>query len=233
MTPITVDDLIGRFRREVDDTIRGTGEDAGTDALWKADEVLWYLNEAVTMTATETRGLIKTFDVSFNATDEYVRLPSSGVLDISRVYLNGTGGGDLTEFSLVEGAAKYSDYGELDINASNWPTTTGTPRRYNRELKPGYLRLFPIPVNAGTLTVTATLDTFEVDYGMVMPFDHPKDLRLVLAWMKHLAYGKQDADTYDAGKSQSYENWFDKHALDRRAEVERIRRPVGTTRFQW
>jgi hypothetical protein len=93
--------------------------------------------------------------------------------------------------------------------------------------------LYPAPTDDDILQLTALIGTVEMQLGMPMPFQHPKDIRLILEWMKHLAYSKKDVDTFDAAASTRYEQWFNKHVLDRRYECQRIRRAPSAAKFSW
>lgn len=229
---LTTDDLITRFRNEVDDILRGLNA-AGNDALWSNDEALVYAGEAVAQVASDTVSLYKTFDLPFYAADGgYARLPSSfEVIDINQVYLV-NGKYRLDARNLVEGTRHGDDYGYTGAD-DGWENATGRPRYYSREFRPGYLRMYPAPVEDDTLRITAVIGALETVLGAPLPFQHPKDVRLLLLWMKYLAYGKKDVDTFDPAASSRYKSEYDAAALDRKYECQRIRRAPRPVQFSW
>lgn len=230
----TTDDVIASFRSDVADPLRGPAATPDVDALWKITDTLRYLNEASSITASETRSLQRTFDFPIVAANgPMFKLPTSfELLDVHRAYLN-TAHIDLHEHSLIAPHRPIWDYNQLVERGDIWATKTGTPRFFNREYQRGYLRLEPIPLTDDVLTITATIGPQSVGLGQPLLFDNYRDIQLVLLWMKKMAYAKQDVDTFDEGKSQSYEAEFLKRALDRRYEAERLRRPSGTVAFSW
>lgn len=229
---MTTDAVITQFRSDVDDPLRGPADTPDVDALWKSTDVLFYLNAAASKTARETLALRRTFDLPVNAADPFVKLPTNApVLHIYRAYLN-TARRALDERNLDQPSVRF-DYGQLLGGEDGWATATGTPSVYNREYKPGYLRLAPIPVANDTLTVTAALDAPMLTCGMPMPFTTYDDIHLVLLWMKKLAYAKKDVDTFDPTRSTAHESEYNARVRERRYAVDRERRAPGSVRFSW
>lgn len=230
----TTDDVIASFRSDVADPLRGPADLPDIDALWKIGDTLRYLNEAANVTAAETRSLQRTFDLTITAADgPLFKLPGSfELLDIHRMYLNGSRR-VLTERNLNEANYGVWDYDVLIGSGDVWATRTGTPLHFTREYRSGYLRLLPIPVVDDVVTIIATVAPQNLGLGQPLPFDSYRDIQLVILWMKKMAYAKQDVDTFDEGKSKSYESEFQRRALDRRYEAERLRRPAGTVAFSW
>lgn len=229
---VTTDDLVKRFRHEVDDLFRGTDQ-PGNDALWSDDEAMGYLNEGVNQVATETLSLYKTFDIPYVAANgPYVPLPTSyEVLDIDVIYLV-TRRRIIKERNAVDRIHHHNDYGYFGGN-DGWEVATGEPRFFTRDFKMNQIRLWPAPTCDDTMQVTAVIGAVEMQPGMPLPFQSPKDLRLILTWMKFLAYSKKDVDTFDAQAAERYEVWFAKHVLDRKYECQRLRRAPSAARFSW
>lgn len=231
---LTTDDVVTRFRNEVDDVVRGTGADAENAVLWTTDEIYAYMQEAINQTASGTQGLFKTFTIPYVASDgPYVALPSAYELfDISEVTTS-AGRTVLTPFNTVDGGSLVGDYGDVFANRGSWDNATGRPRRYSRDFRPGYLRLYPAPTEDDTLTITANIGAMDVYPGMPFPFTNPKDVRLVLMWIKHLAYGKKDVDTFDPNRSTLEKNAFDELVVYRKYECQRLRKAPTPARFSW
>lgn len=55
--------------------------------------------------------------------------------------------------------------------------------------------------------------------------------RSLLLWMKHLAYGKQDSDTYNPRAADKYEADFRAYCAQAKAEQDRARSKVRTVRY--
>ncbi len=91
------------------------------------------------------------------------------------------------------------------------------------------LRAWPVPDE----TVTVTLSVFrlplvrieEADQDLEVDDQHEAGLML---WVKHMAYDKQDAETFNKSKSMEYEQRFRQYCAAARVEQERRRRPTGT-----
>lgn len=56
-------------------------------------------------------------------------------------------------------------------------------------------------------------------------------LEALLIWMKHRAYAKQDADTFDPRKSEDAKREFQEYCTKAKAEQGRLRHPAGTTMY--
>jgi len=90
------------------------------------------------------------------------------------------------------------------------------------------LRAWPMPDE----TVTVTLSVFrlplvrieEADQDLEVDDQHEAGLML---WVKHMAYDKQDAETFNKSKSMEYEQRFRQYCTAARVEQERRRRPAG------
>lgn len=53
----------------------------------------------------------------------------------------------------------------------------------------------------------------------------------LLLWMKHRAYGKQDAETFDRGKSQGYKSAFEEYCEGTRLEYEKYKTKVRVVSY--
>lgn len=235
MKYVTTDELEKIFRSEVDDPLRGVAPDSpDVTCLWKSWEVMQYMNEAASEVARRLQSNHKSYTIPIVAADgPFYRLPSTTeTIDISQAYLKVLQQ-ELTEINLVNASYPINDYGYMTSSMSHWQTATGNPIWFNREEKEGYIRLVPAPTKDDTLLITATVDSYNLDCGMTLPFPRLPDQRLMLTWMKKLAYAKNDADTYDTNKSQRFEQEFDRTVIDRRYELERQRRAPGRVRFSW
>lgn len=87
----------------------------------------------------------------------------------------------------------------------------------------GFARVWPVPIVASTLS----LETFRLPYavgpGEELEIDEQHHEHLLL-WVKHRAYGNQDAEVRDDRKAQEYEQRFRAYCALARSEQERARR---------
>lgn len=214
----TADDLIAIFRNEVDDVVGSDGDDA--DKLWKTAELFTYLNEAIDKTARATLSLQERVLLDVVADEKYVALPPS-VVDVNRVSLQNLGV-----------TLEHLNDNELDDNDLFGPPA----HPYGYILDPGSneLQLVP-PPNADDVAELrcATTILTPLESGDDLPFTAAEDQRLVLLWMKVLAYKKQDAETEDLIRAQRFENEFGVRSLERKNALQRLRRRPGNVRMQW
>lgn len=231
----TPDELVERFRRDVDD-VEGGSDDR--DFLWSVDEVFDYMDEAQREFVRRTHILRKTHPFTPEITEIAYTAPTGTPVNLDgfvtpnpqiirplrarmttslRDPIQIVTAEDLDEGLLVR------DYGTFFTG--NWQDKVGRPRFLVTNMQEDMWRLAPIPDVDDTLELTVehmpllTLvcgsPTFEVK--------EREDQMTILLFMKHLAFGKQDADTYDKELSDRFEAAFEKKADNRRREVRRSR----------
>lgn len=228
----TVDQLIADFRRDVFD--HGTVDedsDVVVDYLWSDDDVLRYINQACAQLASDTLALRRRFTLSVASGQALVRFPYDEIIDGLQVSFAVPGVGRrrvLHQFNMEEGIY-VDDYG-LEIYAIPDYDAVGFPTHYSRDFDNSFLRLWRVPDVAGTLEAYAIVLPSELYPGMPLPFSAMQDLHLLMLWIKHLAYAKQDADTLDLQRSNDFAAQYRAMALDRRSEIDRIRRDGGVMR---
>lgn len=240
MSVLTAEQLMLKFRREVADTLEGVStSEPDSENLWKNVEIYGYMNEAQHRWAEETLALQKTFTVAIPANTQHVKLPSR-ILNVRTVHLLGnvsngiTNGRRLVERNLLEANVGYRDYGYTP-NAFT-PIILGTrvaaPSFYSLDVMSGYMTLDSMQTTADSMQIYASaLPMTNIDSAGVVDCSDPTDQRLVLHFMKSLAYSKQDADTYDLARSVEFEKRFEREALHRAAQFLQRRRRAGTTRY--
>lgn len=224
----TSDDLVGIFRREVDDLPQQNGSTAGS--LWSDDDIYRYMNSAANMTARRVMSLYKIFELDITAGEGLIKFPTERILKVRRAY-SITGRREIRQLNMSDSYI-IDDYG-LSVRSATWETTTGPPNSFALDYRPGYLRLFPIPTANDTLVVHAHVIPAIMVPGDTVPFTADEDISLVLMWMKKLAYDKHDADTFDAGKSQRFEAEFERRVREREPEFRRQTRSPGVVRGIW
>ena len=92
---------------------------------------------------------------------------------------------------------------DLDANFSNWQITKGNPTRFTQDLNKGTLRLYPIPKEDDTLTITVRVLPAKVGKMLYLP----EHLHYgVVYLMAALAYRKNDADTISVDRALYFSN---------------------------
>lgn len=227
----TVEDIEDAFRSDVFD--RGTFDDAGVrrDTLWSEDDVLRYLNSACARLASDTLAIRRRFAIPVAAGQATVRFPYEEILEDLQVSFIIPGLGRrryLRKFDLDDGVA-VDDYG-LQVYTHPDYDAVGTPTHFTRDWDNTYLRLWHVPFMAGTLEAHAIAIPAELHPGMPLPFAARQDFDLLLLWMKHMAYAKQDADTLDLSRSGSFLTQYMEMVKHRKSEIDRNRRDGGIVR---
>jgi len=197
---MTPEDVVELFRLDVDDT------DAD-DPLWSDLEVYYYLDEAQKQFARKTDYFsdMSTADVcvaTITADDPWVVLDPR-VTKVRAAQL-GSRPSKITPVTFAEMEDQPStvdSYGSpFNFSQSyNWQTATGTPRFAVTDMERNKLRLTAIPQENDTLIMqvyrlplkditedSARLEVEETDYQ-----------RGLINYMEHLAYSKNDVDTFE------------------------------------
>ena len=184
--------------QEIDDAFRSRVDDEAEPYGWSDTEVAVYRNEAV----REYRRRIPLID---DSTPEVCQIAVTATqatyLVDSRVVLI-----NRAKLALeTEPLAPY-ERGELDYCRRGWEAETGTPEGYLDDILT--IRFVPIPVVSDTLYLVVgrlPLEDLELDGEPEIP---PHDHLVLVDWMAHLAYVKQDVDTRDDQKAKSWEASF-------------------------
>lgn len=214
----TVADLVTIFRSEVDDAVSdGVGDH---DKLWKTWEVLNYATEAVDATAKRVLSLTQKIDLTITAGQGVVALPQR-VLNIRDARLL------VRQIHLLPRNAN-------ELNRFDVFNSTGTPRWYVADYSVHALDLYPTPDEDDMLRIQCSVTIDEpLAESDDFPFTDLQDTRLVLEYMKHLAYKKQDAETLDLQRSVEYRDSFDRLSRERAVSVRNYRRRPAAVRMNW
>ncbi|HRO60511.1 MAG TPA: hypothetical protein PKZ27_02760 [Rhodocyclaceae bacterium] len=232
MLAASTDGLMLVFRDEVDDLITDQG---GSDygCLWKNSEVYRYMTEACDAVATQTDTTYRTIRLLFEEDQATLTLPSY-VLEIrSARYVE-------RDIDIEHLNANATDFGSRDdygIPQGRWSGMfgqKGTPRAFVRDYDARRLRLVPTPNTPGTLEIQCTVTiALPLEGGMPMPLSDVKDQRLVLHYMKSLAYRKQDAETEDLVRAREFGALYAHGVEVRKSQLRNNRRTPGTVRMEW
>lgn len=220
----TTTECLIKWRSEVDD-------EASDVPLWTDTEAYSYMSEAADKVAKDIEGGYKLINLPITAGDYLFRL-SPNVLNIRavRVVSNSK---LLTHANYNElGNNLTSDYGLSVTNVVIG--RTGSLMYYVRDYAPGKLLLVPAPNVDDTLEIQCTTtQAIPLEAGMVMPFMDTTDQRLLLTWMKKLAYEKQDTDTMDLTRAELFEKQYMAGALERKSALRNYRRSPRPVQMEW
>lgn len=234
--PYTVDDLIRQFRSDVYDRPDVDGEGNPRDTLWSHEDVMHYLRTALSQWAKDT--LAVRYNVTLDVTPGKARYYAGReIIEIARAALVlGTDPAarprPLAQFNLGD-ACYADDYGMVYLTTYDIENRQGVPRAITRDYDPTYLRLFPIPTEAGFLHLNLVVYPPLAECGMPLPSDNMQDIHLLLLYMKHLAYAKQDADVQDLSRSAEYLQQYRALVRERMYTLDRERRGGGIIRPRW
>ena len=203
------------FRKDVGDTV--------APYLWSEEEAYAYMNDAYVQFVRLTFGVSDvTSDVtqiSVTAGEKYseldpriLKIRKATLLSNNRpVKIRNAGDGDEQPGDLAPGHVHSMIIGEQD-DLCRWaqvPVTDDTVA----------LSVYRLPLNE----ITSDNDNFTD----VRPHHH---LHL-MKWMKHLAYAKQDAETFDKSKSDQCKQEFEIYCAGAWREMERQRSKVRTVKY--
>jgi len=239
MIAFTTDDLATIFRQEVDDVLSATSPSpVDADRLWKNAEVFSYMTEAADAVAKAVEGIYKVLQfpitpaaVVVPAVPVQISLPRN-VLHIREAKLLALG----TYVNMTRAddhvIAAYDTYGPPVRNSAL--LTYGVPTELVRDYYNRAFYLLPIPNITDTLELqcTVTIGT-PLAAGMPLPFLDTSEQRLMLHYMKKLAYSKHDADTLDLSRATGFGAMFEVEARERASRLSSYRRPPGTVRMEW
>lgn len=220
----TSDELLRYFRAEVDDAV--------APYLWEDWEAYGYMTEGFDALLKEANVRTTVLQLAFTKDVPTVNL-SRSLLHIDTLRI--VGGSQLTAASAtVRAATRANDYGQNAPSLDPMFTGTGTPQLYVRDYERSALRLVPIPNVSGVLELQGTITlSMPMADGALLPSTDAEDLRLVLHYMKFLAYSKHDAETEDLTRADYHEGHFNEGALQRETRLRNYRRPPGVVRMEF
>jgi hypothetical protein len=211
---------------ELLETFRDEMNDVATPYLWSDLLVYRYINDAQEMFCRLTEG------IEDSSTPDICRLEvtagedwcpvSRKVLKVREAVNVATG----RPFGIMN-MEKASEKG-VHFNGNPGPV-----KLFVTGLEKSKLRAWPMPAEDVTVELRVfrlPLVTITDDGEQPLEIDEQHHLSLLL-WMKHKAYGKEDAETFDRRKSDDYEQRFYTYCAQARKEQERARRSTGTVMY--
>ncbi len=211
------------------DRFRSDTRDVEEPPLWTSSEIYQYINDAQIMFTRLTGGIA-------DATSSITQLPIS----VGQVFV------DLSPKILkIRQAVRLSDYRDVELKNiedfqrsgyDRYPNAYGTGQRFSRldsttgpihslvlGMEANKARIVDIPLVADTIALTVYRMPLEEitakDQDLEIDEQHHQHL---LLWVKRCAHMKQDAETFDRGRSENFEAQF--MAYCQQAKLERERR---------
>lgn len=221
MFATTADELLSFFRAEVNDQ--------AAQGLWENWEIYGYMTEGLDALLKRAEVKYQTLRLPYLAGASSIPL-SPKVLHIRFARI--VGGGTLEFMPASTAGAPRSDYG-LQLTGSVFDEGSGTPVVFVRDYEAKALKLLPRPNVGGELELQCTVNIgVPMEAGTPLPTTDSEDLRLVLHYMKSLAYQKHDAETEDLVRARFHEDRFRAGVLDRESRLRNMRRPPGVVQMR-
>lgn len=216
------------------DLFRSDVSDVAAPYLWSDTEVYAYMNDAYFMFVRNTFGVSDVTssitEVSVTAGEKYSDLDSR-ILKIRSAKLV-TANRPLKIFNLSDDTPPVNDYGIKWYNSGD-ENTVGQVRYMVIGEEDDLCRWVQIP----DADDTVQLSVFRLPLNEISgPSDEFKDIRSqhhfhLLKWMKHLAYAKQDAETFNKEKSEAMKAEFEEYCTKAWREMERQRAKVRVVKY--
>jgi hypothetical protein len=214
VTPLELHDL---FRREM--------SDEAEEFLWSSSDIYSAADDAQKMFCRLTDGIAdattaEVTQIAVAPDDEWLDL-SPLILKIRSAYVVSTG--------LPLAIINAEDMPGLGLRFDG---STGPLVRLVAGLEENKLRAVPIVSIAETIQLAVfRLPAAEVIEGLAALEIAEQHHRHLLLWMKHLAFGKVDSDTFNAAKSIGYEDKFRSYCAQAKREQQTKRHKVRTVAY--
>jgi hypothetical protein len=210
-------ELLAAFRSEL--------SDSSAPYMWSDTEVYSYIDDAEKMFCRETEGVS---DATTVALTRLTIIPGSEWLSLSPLVLR------IHTARRLDTGREVEIIDAKDMTARNWyfDGRTGPVRALVVGEEAKKARVWPI----SSETVTVALNVFRLPVNRIVGAAQSLEIdehhhRHLLMWCKHLAYGKEDADTFDKSKSSDYEQRFYAYCRGAKAEQQRARYRPRTVQY--
>lgn len=228
MTPLELKDL---FRREV--------RDEAEPYLWTDADILTYINEAQNMFCRLAGGIADAIipDITHVpvGTGMLLAAISPKILKLRDVRRASDGRNvDILNLEdLGTAGVTYGGYGQQwGTGGTKVGTELGPTRAVVLGAQQDAIMLVPMPAEEDVLyLVVDRLPINPVDYAMYGLEIGDLHHRSLLYWMKHLAHEKQDAETYDRGRSEEFRQKFVEYCDLAKAERDRHNHKFRTVAY--
>jgi hypothetical protein len=229
---VIASELLDLFRSDVDDQ--------ATPYLWSDTEVYLYMDDAYKSFVRKTGGISDETSaltlIPIVAGESYSEV-SSKILKFRLATLVSTQDPVLiVNAEDVVNLAKY-DYGVLRPLNQNTPgRVTHMVVGVERTAAVGKVKWVQKPIVSDSVQLTVMRmpldDVTEANPSFAFDEILSEHHQHLLAWMKHRAYGKQDAESFDRGKREEYKIEFLAYCTEATAENERYKsKPVRVVKY--
>jgi hypothetical protein len=208
---------------ELIETFRDEMNDLAEPYLWSDSLLYRYLDDAQKMFCRLTEGIEDSSTVAVTRLDIQAGVEwyatDKRILKVRKVFDTATG----RELPLV-------NMEKAGAEGVRFDGRTGPIKALVAGLEKNKLRAWPKPSADATVDLSVfrlPLVTITDDGDQELEVDEQHHLSLLM-WVKHRAYGKEDAETFNRRKSDEYEQRFYAYCSEARKEQERARRSVGT-----
>lgn len=203
-------EILDLWRKEVDDT--------ASPFLWSDEEAFSYLDDAQTMFCRKTDGIA---DATTDAVTRLAVVPTSDALTLHRTVKRIRSARRLDTGRPVEVISEW----QMEDRGWWFDQRVGPVRALVIGAEDAKVRVWPVSNETVTIVLTVfrlPLTTITSDGEQTLEIDEQHHRHLML-WMKHLAYSKHDAETFDKRKAEEFEERFLAYCEDVRAEQQRRR----------
>lgn len=207
------------------DLFRSEVRDEATPYLWSDAEIYSYIDDAQKMFCRLQGGIADASSavthLSVTAGDVFVSI-SPLILKLREARRSADGYDlQILNFEDMQSHRLSNDYGYS--SGYRIDSTTGIVKAVVVGMETNKIRLVHIPQEDQTIELIVyrmPLDTITSVGGQALEIDEHHH-RHLLHWMKHLAHQKQDAETYDRGRSDMFRTEFLAYCDQAKAERER------------
>ena len=205
-------ELLGLFRAEM--------RDQEQPYLFADETIYAYINAAQVEFCRLTEGIEDGRSIKLDVVPGVEWYPlSKRILKLRKAYLTSTG----RPVDIVN--QERAEQGGIRFDGRPGPL-----KALVAGIEKGMLRAWPLPNEA----VEVALDVFRlpkpVGEGDSFEIDEQHHMALLL-WAKAMAYGKEDAETFNKSKRDDYEVRFRSYCADAKKEQGRLRRDVGVVAY--
>lgn len=224
---MTSDELYDLFRKDVVDTV--------TPYLWSDSEVYAYMNDAYTMFVRLTGGIqdFLTDDVCLvtAATGEAYSAIHPSILFVRQATIDATG--ETVRVINAQDMERLNDEDFGMLRRLNQSDSVGKVKYMVVGIQPDTVRWVNIPDSDYDIRLLVERLPTTTITGSGQTFDGVKDhhhLHL-LKWMRHLAYNKQDAETFNKLRSDAERLEFDAYCALAKREKEKQKHKVRVVAY--
>lgn len=228
-------ELLSAFRTELYDLPHDI--EAQGPQLWEDDEIYGYIDEAQKLFCRLVGGIgdgsspltqlsIAPVSVTDPTTHVVTTTPASDWVTVSPLILKFRDAYTGVEARPVE-IVNYEDMPTHGIRFNG--RTSRRPEALVIGIEPGRARIYPAPTLESTGVIQLIVDRLPLksinDSDQKLEIGEMHHINLLM-WMKHRAYSKQDADTYDAKKANDFDAEFRTYCEMAKREKERAKSKV-------